>query len=77
MSEKPLIEQYDVNDSFDELKKLCHEAGGAENVFTHTLGKSRESSLEDDIAPWLPTLKPFSEHLTQVKRNSTSVGLSV
>lgn len=39
MSEKSLIEQYDVNDSFDKLKELCHEAGGAENVFTHTLGK--------------------------------------
>ena len=63
MSEKPLIEQYDVNDSFDELKKLCHEAGGAENVFTHTLGKSRESSLEDDIAPWLPNIKAFQRAL--------------
>ena len=62
MSEEPLIEQYKVNDSFDKLKELCHEAGGAENVFTHTLGKSRESSLEDDIAPWLPNYRDLEAY---------------
>lgn len=54
MSTKPLIKQYDVNDSLDELKKLCHEAGGPKNVFSSTVVRGRESSLEDDISPWLP-----------------------
>lgn len=62
MSEKTLIKQYKVNYSFDKLKELCHEAGGAENVFTHTLGKSRESSLEDDIAPWLPNYRELKAY---------------
>ena len=77
MSEKPLIEQYKVNDSLDELKKLCHEAGGPEDVFAHTVGKSRESSLEDDIAPWLPkyrdleayqNIKDFQQALDESER---------
>ena len=84
MSEKPLVEQYKVNDSFDKLKELCHEAGGAENVFTHTLGKSRESSLEDDIAPWLPNyrdleayqnIKDFQQALDESEREQHKRGI--
>lgn len=36
--------------------------GGPEDAFTHTLGKSRESSLEDDIAPWLPDYRDLEEY---------------
>lgn len=84
MSEKPLIEQYKVNYSLDKLKELCHEAGGAENVFTHTLGKRRESSLEDDIAPWLPNyrdleayqnIKDFQQALDEREREQHKRGI--
>ncbi|MEE6647948.1 hypothetical protein PS395_08705 [Limosilactobacillus pontis] len=54
MSKKPLIKQYDVNTSLDKLKELCHEAGGPKNVFSRASVTGHDSSLEDDISPWLP-----------------------
>lgn len=64
MSEVSLSEKYQVSESLEELKNICEKNGSPTSPFAHSWPQKRETTLEEDLRPWIKDyqdLKPYKQ----------------
>lgn len=57
-----LVEKHRISDALEELRILCRQNGGPEDVFANDNSKRENASIEENISPWIKDYQSNSSY---------------